>query len=74
MEREGKEMLNQVDNIIAYEQGELDQSDTLAMFAELVKSGLAWQLQGHYGRTAARLIETGFLSKNGEILRDCGEE
>ena len=43
--------------IIAYEGGELSAEDTLRLFAKLIKSGLAWQLQGHYGRTAASLIE-----------------
>lgn len=54
--------------IIAYEQGELDEAETLTLFAELVKSGLAWQLQGSYGRTAASLIESGRISATGEVL------
>jgi hypothetical protein len=53
--------------IIAYESGELSAEDTLRLFAKLIKSGLAWQLQGHYGRTAASLIEQGIISKNGRI-------
>lgn len=48
--------------IIAYEQGDLSQEDTIDMFQELVRSGLAWKLQGTYGRTAARLIEDGLVS------------
>ena len=51
--------MNQVDKIIAYEQGELDEDATVELFQSLINSGLAWQLQGHYGRTAARLIEAG---------------
>ena len=50
-------MLNLVDQIIAYEQGDLDFHSTIKMFQELINSGQAWQLQGHYGRTAMRLIE-----------------
>jgi hypothetical protein len=49
----------QIDKIIAYEQGELDEDETVSLFQELIDSGLAWQLQGHYGRTAARLIDAG---------------
>lgn len=56
-----------VDQIIAYEQGDLSASDTLEMFSKLVLSGEAWQLQGHYGRTAASLIERGYLDGEGYI-------
>lgn len=59
-----------VDSIIAYELGELDDTDTLGLFAGLVSSGLAWSLQGSYGRQAAYLIDAGYLSEQGEILRD----
>jgi hypothetical protein len=52
---------DQLSAIIAYEQGELDEQDTLELFQNLVDTGLAWQLQGHYGRTAATLIEGGHI-------------
>jgi len=58
-----------VDDIVAYEQGELDESDTLGLFADLIKSGHAWILQGHYGRTAQRLIEAGQIDHKGVIQR-----
>lgn len=60
--------------IIEFEQGELSQEDTLQLFGHLVATGLAWKLQGTYGRTAARLIEGGYLSKTGEVLRDVSED
>lgn len=53
--------MDQVNQIIAYEQGELDDEQTIELFQALVNSGLAWQLQGHYGRTAARMIEAGLV-------------
>jgi hypothetical protein len=48
--------------IIAFENGELDDDDTIALFQHLVDTGLAWQLQGFYGRTAAALIEQGLVT------------
>ena len=51
-----------IDNIIAYEQGELDEEDTIALFQELVNSGLAWQLQGSYGRTAKSMLDAGLIT------------
>jgi hypothetical protein len=49
-----------VEMIMDYEAGELELDDTLTLFQELIDTGLAWRLQGHYGRTAQRLIEDGY--------------
>jgi hypothetical protein len=54
--------MDQIDKIMAYESGELDEGEMLELFQELVESGLAWKLQGHYGRTANLLIENGYIS------------
>lgn len=57
------------EHIIAYEQGELDRASILKMFSYLVSTGIAWQLQGHYGRVSEALIEEGYISKKGRILK-----
>jgi hypothetical protein len=54
--------LSITDDIIAYENGELDQDETVAFFQRLVDTGLAWQLQGHYGRTAVAMYKAGLLT------------
>jgi hypothetical protein len=49
-------------NIIAYESGELDEEETLTLFQVLVNNGMAWSLQGHYGRTAKALLDAGYIT------------
>ncbi len=51
--------------IIDYECGHLDDKGTIRLFSELLKTGMAWSLQGHYGRTASALIEDGWLERDG---------
>ena len=54
--------MNNLDQIIAYESGELDQDGVIELFQSLVDSGLACSLQGHYGRTAKALIDAGLVT------------
>lgn len=51
--------MENIDQIIAYEQGDLDKEQTIKLFQDLIDNGMAWRLQGHYGRTAHELIERG---------------
>ena len=39
---------------------EHDQDDIVSAFQYLIDTGLVWQLQGFYGRTAKRLIDEGY--------------
>lgn len=52
--------------IMAYEGGELDDEQLVEGFQKLIDSGLAWQLQGCYGRTAVALIEAGYCHRAGQ--------
>lgn len=50
------------DKIIAYENDALDAEETIALFQALVDNGMAWTLQGSYGRTAKNLLDAGLIS------------
>jgi hypothetical protein len=67
-------MMPAVATIVAHELGELDERQTLELFAELVRTGQAWSLQGHYGRTAMMLLEGGYIDQEGNVLADLGEQ
>ena len=53
--------------IIAYEENKLSFDKCLELHAYLIKTGMAYNLQGHYGRIANALIEQGYISKDGKI-------
>ena len=50
-----------MDAVLLFELGELDEDEILELFQELVNTGMAWQLQGSYGRTAQQLINEGLI-------------
>lgn len=51
-----------LDDMIAYEQGELSDEQSIDLFQKLIDNGLVWQLQGSYGRTAHALISAGICT------------
>lgn len=53
--------MNVLEQIIRYECGELDNDEIVDLFQELLDTGMCWELQGHYGRTAVALIEEGLI-------------
>ena len=44
--------------------------ELMEAWAYLIKTGDCWNLQGFYGREATRLIQQGFVSKEGEVNWD----
>ena len=60
---------DEIGAIIAYESGDLRGNKVLQLFSHLIKNGKAWSLQGSYGRMAQNLIERGYISDKGEILK-----
>jgi hypothetical protein len=65
--------MNILDFIIDYEAGDVDEQQFIEGFADLIRTGQAWCLQGSYGRTAVSLIDQGIISSTGEILSDLSE-
>lgn len=48
--------------VMAFEAGELEEDEVVEGFQHLIDTGVVWQLQGFYGRTAAALIEAGLCT------------
>ena len=53
------EKFDQVSFIIEYESGGLSDEEAISGFQHLINSGIVWQLQGSYGKTAQDLIDAG---------------
>jgi hypothetical protein len=54
-----------VDKIIQFEtEGFETEDEYVEFFQKLIDSGLAWSLQGSYGRTASYMIEEGFCVRS----------
>ena len=61
--------MNLTKDIVKYESGQMGDGETIVFFQNLIDTGLAWTLQGHYGRTAQALIEVGHC-KLGKKIKD----
>ena len=58
---------NRINYIMGYEDGDLKDKEILELFSHLIENGMAWTLQGHYGRTAKSLIDNNYIDKDGTI-------
>jgi hypothetical protein len=54
--------------LMDFEDGLLDSYDTLKLFGALISTGTINHLQGYYQRTARDLVETGYLSNEGDVI------
>lgn len=61
---------NVIDEIIEYEEDGMDEAAEIDMFQKTINSGLAWKMQGSYGRRAMELIEAGKCMLGEEGHRD----
>lgn len=59
-----------LDQMIAWEEGEITYEGMIALFQELVNSGLAWQLQGMYGRQASAMLDAGVITSPFQVVGD----
>jgi hypothetical protein len=53
--------LDLTNQIIDFEAGELNDEQVAELFQHLVDTGMAWTLQGSYGRTAQALLDAGVI-------------
>lgn len=53
---------DEVGQMIAWEEGLLDDETEADFFQHLIDAGLVWQLQGCYGRRATELIDAGICT------------
>jgi hypothetical protein len=55
-----------INDIIAFEDGLLNDEAVIKLFQRLVDTGIVWGLQGAYGRAAVQLIEAGLVTPKEE--------
>ena len=55
-------MTDLIEKLMRFEADDMDEAETIDFFQDLVNTGMAWKLQGYYGRMAAHLIDQGLVS------------
>jgi hypothetical protein len=54
------------EDFVKYEADEMTTEEEVAFIQQLIDTGMAWTLQGSYGRTAESFIKVGWCHKKGE--------
>ena len=64
--------MNLTHRISMYESGELSHQQTIDLFQDLVDTGIAFNLQGHYSRMALHFIQNGLVKTKqyNEVAKD----
>jgi len=52
-----------VNFFIQYKNGELDDEQVIKGFQYLIRTGIAWKIQGHYERKAKEFIDNGICTE-----------
>jgi len=68
------ELMGLYQRVLEYETEEHSLEWLVQFFADLIATGLAWQLQGHYGREAKAYIDNGLISAQGDVDWEVYEE
>lgn len=53
-----------ISKLVAYETGQLDDDEVVALFQQLLDTGVLYLLQGHYLRTAQCFLKEGLITKS----------
>jgi len=68
------EMMGLYQRVIEYETEDHSLEWIVQLFADLIATGLAWKLQGRYGREASDFIREEIIDCNGNVDWDYYEE
>lgn len=67
-------MMDLMNRVVQYESEANSLEWIVQLFADLIATGLAWQLQGRYGREAKAMIDEGIITVQGDVNWDHYEE
>ena len=67
-------MMGLYQRVVEYETEDHSLEWIVQLFADLIATGLAWHLQGRFGREAKRYIDNGIINAQGDVNWDYYEE